>query len=83
MQLSAFFLSLAMAASAFPLASINSEDSALNVDIAKRGDKILTSIKTVNPTNASEASISTDKRETASIDIARRTNWAKVLDHDI
>ncbi|KAJ6041395.1 uncharacterized protein N7446_010717 [Penicillium canescens] len=80
MQLRAVFISLAMAASAFPLASINLEDpNALNVDIAKRGDQLSTSTETADHVNESDAPLPIDARETTSIDIARRTNLTKDL----
>ncbi|KAJ6039069.1 hypothetical protein N7499_003124 [Penicillium canescens] len=84
MQLRALFISLAMAASAFPLVSINSEDpNAWNVDIAKRGDQLLTSTETADHVNESEAPLSIENRETASIDIARRTDLTKVLGYHV
>lgn len=83
MQFRAIFISLAMAASGFPLAS---ENSALNVDIvdiAKRGNQILTFMGTANRANKSETPLPSDKRETTSIDIARRTNLIKALGYHV
>jgi hypothetical protein len=75
MQLRAIIISLAMAASALPLASVNS--SAVNVDFAKRVDRVLNSIGIAKRVFQNEPSVDIAKRgsETnASIDIAKRIN---------
>lgn len=79
MHLGALTLALAVAVSAFPFASVNSEDSSATVDIAKRVDESPKSIGMAE--HEGRAGLFERENEAgASIDITKRNQTEMTID---